>query len=82
MVSDLVDTLRNNARASDASRAVCQAMEDAADEIERLTATLRVGEVFLDKCFSAWSCGEPEHRVKTMLDAAGNFRAALNELDN
>lgn len=39
---------------------------------------LAVGEKFLNACTSAWSCGEPEHRVRTMLDLADDFRAALN----
>lgn len=39
---------------------------------------LAVGERFLNAAFSAWSCGEPEHRVRKMLDLADEFRAALN----
>lgn len=42
---------------------------------------LAIGERFLNACFSAWSCGEPEHRVRTMLDRADEFRAALNAID-
>ncbi len=42
---------------------------------------LAIGEKFLNACYSAWSCGEPEHRVRTMLDRADEFRAALAALD-
>lgn len=48
------------------------------EERERLRATLAIGEKFVDACFSAWSCGEPEHRVRKMLDLADEFRAALS----
>lgn len=48
--------------------------------VEELRAALKVGERFLNKCTSAWSCGEPEHRVRDMLDAADDFRATLNKL--
>ena len=48
--------------------------------VEKLRAALKVGEWFLNKCISAWSCGEPEHRVRDMLDAADDFRATLNKL--
>lgn len=45
-----------------------------------LREALTVGEDFLNKCFSAWSCGEPHHRVKAMLDAADKFRETLSAL--
>ena len=48
--------------------------------IGELEAGLSVGERFLNKCNSAWSCGEPYHRVKDMLDAADKFREALHAL--
>jgi hypothetical protein len=53
-------------------------LSDSGDD--RLREALAVGERFLDKCYSAWSCGEPSHRVKAMLDAADEFRATLNVL--
>lgn len=43
---------------------------------------LEVGGRFLNACFSAWSCGEPAHRVRTMLDLADEFRAALDALED
>jgi len=56
-------------------------LQAAADRIEALESALCVGKTFLDKCNSAWSCGEPSHRVRAMLDAADDFRAALNRLE-
>lgn len=53
-------------------------MEEDAETIGRLVGALEVGEQFLNACFSAWSCGEPYHRVKTMTDRADAFRAALD----
>lgn len=47
-----------------------------------LREALEVGRKFVDACFSAWSCGEPMHRVRTMLDRADEFQAALNKLDD
>lgn len=45
-----------------------------------LELALTVGERFLDKCNAAWAAGEPTHRVKAMLDAADEFRTALNAI--
>lgn len=64
-------------RASEAIAAHSGGMSEAA----RLREALNVGEEFLDACFSAWSCGEPYHRVKTMMDRADEFRASLASLD-
>lgn len=47
---------------------------------EGLREALAIGEKFLNACFSAWACGEPHHRVKTMMDRADEFRAALDAL--
>lgn len=51
------------------------------EEVRRLREALEVGEHFLNKCNSAWAAGEPPHRVKAMLDAADEFRAALQPKD-
>lgn len=42
---------------------------------------LEVGRKFLAACNSAWSCGEPYHRVKTMMDRADDFQKALDAYD-
>lgn len=47
---------------------------------DALREALNVGEKFLNACFSAWSCGEPYHRVKTMMDRADEFRASLDSI--
>jgi hypothetical protein len=52
-------------------------IEQQAKRIAELEAFVAIGERFVNACFSAWSCGEPEHRVRTMLDRADEFRAAL-----
>lgn len=51
------------------------------EEVERLRTIIAVGERFLNKCNSAWAAGEPSHRVKDMLNAADEFRAALQAKD-
>ncbi|WP_394662906.1 hypothetical protein [uncultured Sphingomonas sp.] len=42
---------------------------------------LEVGRKFLAACNSAWSCGKPYHRVKTMMDRADDFQKALDAYD-
>jgi hypothetical protein len=49
-------------------------------EIARIAEALVIGEKFVNACFSAWACGEPEHRVRSMLDRANEFQAALDGL--
>jgi hypothetical protein len=49
---------------------------------EALREALAIGERFLNACNSAWAAGEPSHRVKTMLDMADKFSAALNALES
>ncbi len=53
-------------------------------DLEELKAALRVARSFHAACRSAWSCGEPQHRVKTMLDRFDEFSAVLNkpEIEN
>ncbi len=60
--------------------AALNARQSGEGEIERLSEVLDVGEKFLNACFSAWSCGEPYHRVKTMMDRADEFRASLDSI--
>lgn len=62
------------------NRAALNARQSGEGEIERLSEVLDVGEKFLNACFSAWSCGEPYHRVKTMMDRADEFRASLDSI--
>jgi hypothetical protein len=52
----------------------------AASSGQDLREALAIGERFLNKCNAAWAAGEPSHRVKDMLDAADEFRKALNAL--
>ncbi len=54
---------------------------EQAAEIQRLREVVEVGQRFLAKAYSAWAAGEPEHRVKDMVNAADAFRAALNGKD-
>ena len=49
-------------------------------QIEQIGNAIEIGGKFLNACFSAWAAGEPEHRVKTMLDLAEQFRGALEAL--
>lgn len=58
-----------------AARAALSTQGDG--EMERLRAALSVGERFLSACYSAWAAGEPSHRVKTMVDLADDFGAAI-----
>lgn len=60
--------------------AALNARQSGEGEIERLSEALDVGEKFLNACFSAWSCGEPYHRVKVMMDRADEFRASLDSI--
>lgn len=54
------------------------AAEKRASAQDELVEALAVGERFLNACNSAWAAGEPEHRVKTMLDLSDEFRSALD----
>lgn len=40
-------------------------------------AWCRLAEAFLRACYSAWACGEPEHRVRKVLDLADQLKAAV-----
>lgn len=59
-------------------RAELEAMLVRASAQDELVEALAVGERFLNACNSAWAAGEPEHRVKTMLDLSDEFRSALD----
>lgn len=52
------------------------ATTDAAEA--RAREVLEIGKRFLAACNSAWACGEPYHRVKTMMDRAEEFQKALD----
>jgi hypothetical protein len=59
---------------------VVERLPCAADAHQHYLAALNIGERFLNKCNSAWAAGEPRHRVRDMLDAANEFRKALDNL--
>lgn len=60
------------------SREIAQLIEAQAAEIAARDDLLGVAEQFLNACYSAWSCGEPSHRVRKMVDLADQLRDAVN----
>lgn len=72
--ADLLIYLRNN------TCAIADEIAVLRTGIAQLRNVVSIGARFVAACNSAWAAGEPEHKVRTMLDIADEFRAAIDAL--